>query len=82
MGLIIVWALPNVFKITLVFLIDRGISKMTALLFDAAESEKITLPGVFPETSRPTRRIIVVIIYIFVPIASFTSTRQVCQWKQ
>ena len=71
MGLIIVAALPNLIKIALILLIARGVVKMVALLFEAVESGRITLPGIFPETARPSRRIAVVIIYVFALVACY-----------
>lgn len=71
MGMVIVGALPNLFKIVLIFLFARLIAKLGSLLFEAAESGRITLPGVFPETARPTRRIFVAINYVFALVACY-----------
>ncbi|MCJ7600791.1 MAG: mechanosensitive ion channel family protein [Desulfobulbaceae bacterium] len=71
MGLVIVDALPNLFKIALILLFARLVAKLTGLLFEAAQSGRITLPGVFPETARPTRRIIVAINYVFALVACY-----------
>jgi small-conductance mechanosensitive channel len=71
MGMVVVNALPNLFKIALIFLFARLIAKLGSLLFEAAESGRITLPGVFPETARPTRRIFVAINYVFALVACY-----------
>ena len=71
MGLVIVSALPNIFKIALILIFARLIARLAALLFEAAESGRLTLPGVFPETARPTRRIVVAISYIFALVACY-----------
>jgi small-conductance mechanosensitive channel len=71
MGLVIVNALPNLFKIALILLLARLIARLGSLLFEAAESGRITLPGVFPETARPTRRIFVAINYVFALVACY-----------
>ncbi len=71
MGLVLVNALPDLFKISLIFLIARGVAKLSKHLFAAAESGSIKLPGVYPETSRPTLQILTVIIYIFALVASY-----------
>lgn len=71
MGLVIVSALPNLFKISLIFLIARMFAKLAKLLFEAAESGRIQIPGVFPETADPTRRVMVAIIYIFALVACY-----------
>jgi len=71
MGLVVVDALPNLFKIALILLFARLIARLASLLFDAAESGRISLPGVFPETARPTRRIVVAISYVFALVACY-----------
>jgi small-conductance mechanosensitive channel len=71
MGLVIVNALPNLFKIALILLLARIIARLGSLLFEAAESGRIKLPGVFPETARPTRRIFVAINYVFALVACY-----------
>ena len=71
MGLLLVNTMPNLFKIALIFLIARGVAKLSGHLFEAVESGSIKLPGVYPETSRPTRRILTVIIYIFALVACY-----------
>ena len=71
MGLFLVNAMPDLFKISLIFLIARGVSKLSARLFEAAESGQIKLPGVHPETCRPTLQILTVIIYIFALVACY-----------
>jgi small-conductance mechanosensitive channel len=71
MGLVIVDALPNMFKIALILLFARLTARLGSLLFEAAESGRITLPGVFPETARPTRRIFVAINYLFALVACY-----------
>jgi small-conductance mechanosensitive channel len=59
------------FKIALILLLARLIARLASLLFDAAESGRISLPGVFPETARPTRRIVVAISYVFALVACY-----------
>ena len=71
MGLVLINAMPDLFKISLIFLIARGGAKLSKHLFAAAESGSIKLPGVYPETSRPTLRILTVIIYIFAMVACY-----------
>ena len=71
MGLVIVGALPNLFRIALIFLVARVVARLATLLFEAAEAGRVQLPGVYPETARPTRRILVAVIYVFALVASF-----------
>ena len=71
MGLVVVHALPNLFKIVLIFLFARLIARLGSMLFEAAEAGRITLPGVFPETARPTRRIFVAINYVLALVACY-----------
>ncbi len=71
MGLVIVGALPNLFRIALILLVARAVARLATLLFEAAEAGRVQLPGVYPETARPTRRILVAVIYVFALVASY-----------
>jgi len=71
MGMVVVKALPDLFKIGLIFLFARLIAKLAALIFEAAETGRISLPGIYPETVKPTRRIVMAIIYIFAMVACY-----------
>jgi small-conductance mechanosensitive channel len=71
MGLVIIHALPNLFKIALILLFARVVARLAGLLFEAVESGRLSLPWIFPETARPTRRILTVMVYVFALVACY-----------
>jgi small-conductance mechanosensitive channel len=64
-GAAVVGALPGLFRVALIFLVARWVSKAAKLLFDAVERGRLSLPGVYPETAVPTRRLVMVLIWLF-----------------
>jgi len=65
LGLGIVRAIPELFVVGLIFLVARFANRVLRVLFEAAEQRRIVLPGVHPDTARPTRRIASVLVWIF-----------------
>jgi len=70
-GLVILNALPDLFTIALIVLITRFVAKLLAMMMNAAASGKIHIPGIYPETVKPTRRIIITVIYLFGLVAVY-----------
>ena len=67
----ILYTLPNLFTVAVVFVIARLLTRLTRSVLDAVDSGKIKIPWMYPETVQPTRRILVVIIWIFALIAVY-----------
>jgi len=67
----ILHTLPNLFTIAVVFFIARLLTRLTRTVLDAVNSGKIRMPWIYPETVQPTKRILVVIIWIFALIAVY-----------
>lgn len=65
LGLGILRAVPDLFVVVLIFLVTRFANRILRLLFDAAAQRRIVLPGVHPDTARPTRRIASVLLWVF-----------------
>lgn len=65
LGLGILRAVPDVFVVVLIFLVARFANGVLRALFVAVEERRITLPGVHPETARPTRRIAQGLLWVF-----------------
>jgi small-conductance mechanosensitive channel len=65
LGLGILRAVPDLFVVVLIFLVTRFANRILRLLFDAAAERRIVLPGVHPDTARPTRRIASVLLWVF-----------------
>ena len=51
MGLAIVGSIPDLFTVAVIVVITRFAVRFACALFDAAEQERLTLPGVYPETA-------------------------------
>jgi small-conductance mechanosensitive channel len=59
LGATFVDAAPGLFAVALIIVVARWASKAVGLLFDSVERGRMTLPGVYPDTAPPTRRLIV-----------------------
>ena len=53
-------ALPGLFTVALIVVITRFVIRLVQLLFQAVEDGRVTLPGIYPETAQPTRKIVTV----------------------
>ena len=71
LGLAVVHAVPDLFTVLVIVLITRFAVRLTYLAFDAVEQERLTLPGVFPETAQPTRRLVTTLMWLLALIASY-----------
>ena len=58
-------ALPGLFTVLLIFLITRFVMRLTQLLFQAVEVGRVSLPGMYPETAQPTRKLMTVGLWLF-----------------
>jgi small-conductance mechanosensitive channel len=67
----VVDALPGLFTVLLIVLVTRFVVRLVALAFDAVEQGRLSIPGVFPETAQPTRRIVVALLWLFALIVSY-----------
>lgn len=63
--------LPNLLTVLGVVLFVRFLVRLTTLAFDAVENGRISLPGIYPETALPTRRIVVALLWIFALVVSY-----------
>jgi len=59
LGATLVDAAPGLFAVALIIVVARWASKAVGLLFDSVERGRLTLPGVYPDTAPPTRRLII-----------------------
>jgi hypothetical protein len=64
-GSAIIAAVPNLVTVFLIFIITRFVIRLVKTFFVAVESERITLPWLHADTVLPTRRIAVVIVWLF-----------------
>nr|MCU0554647.1 hypothetical protein [Syntrophales bacterium] len=62
-ALTIVNFIPGLVIVAVIFLITRFIARLARLFFDAVESGRVRVPGLYAETAQPTRRIVTVILW-------------------
>ena len=65
MGEAILQALPGLFTVVLIFVITRFVVRLEHLLFQAVEDGRVSLPGMYPETAQPTRKLLTVGLWLF-----------------
>jgi len=63
--------LPNVLTVLVIVLLTRFIVRLVTFAFRTVEEGRLALPGVYPETAQPTRRIVVALLWIFALILSY-----------
>ena len=63
--------LPNLLTVLAIVIVVRFLARLTTLAFQAVEQGRISLPGIYPETAQPTRRIAVALLWIFALVVSY-----------
>ena len=71
LGQMFVNALPGLGTVLVVVLITRVFTRLAGALFDAVDRRSVALPGIYPETAQPTRRIVVALLWLFALIVSY-----------
>jgi len=57
-------ALPGLFTVALIIVIARWSAKALTLLFAAVEQGRVSIPGVYPDTAVPTRRLLTALLWL------------------
>ena len=63
--------LPNLLTVLVIIVITRFIMRLVTFAFRTVEEGHVTMPGVYPETAQPTRRIAVALLWIFALIICY-----------
>jgi small-conductance mechanosensitive channel len=63
--------LPNLFIVVLVFVLVRLAARALGAVFDGVERGTVVLPGIHSDTARPTRGILVVLLWLFGLVVAF-----------
>ena len=71
MALAIIHWIPDLFTIIIIVLITRAASRFIYVLFAAVEQDRLHVPGVYPETASPTRRLVIGLLWIVALVASY-----------
>ena len=64
-ALTIVDFIPGLVIVVVIFMITRFLSRLVRLFFEAVESGRVRVPGLYAETAQPTRKIVTVILWLF-----------------
>jgi len=70
-ALAIIYWIPDLFTIIVIVLMTRGASRFIYVLFAAVEQDRLHVPGVYPETASPTRRLVIGLLWIVALVASY-----------
>ena len=57
-------AVPNLLTVAFIMLLARWASKGVKLLFNAVEQGRVSMPGVYPDTAVPTRRLVNAVLWL------------------
>jgi small-conductance mechanosensitive channel len=64
-------ALPDFFTIAIIIVIARFVVRVVQLVFDAVESERITMAWVYPETAATTRKLVTALLWLFALVLAY-----------
>ncbi|HZE87961.1 MAG TPA: mechanosensitive ion channel domain-containing protein [Verrucomicrobiae bacterium] len=64
-------SLPTLFVVVIILVAARLINRMIGMIFDAAAQGTMTVPGIHPETARPTKRIISALVWLFAVVVAY-----------
>jgi small-conductance mechanosensitive channel len=56
--------IPSLFTVVLILAMARWVSKGVTLLFDGVEHGRVSVPGVYPDTAAPTRRLVKALLWL------------------
>jgi small-conductance mechanosensitive channel len=71
MGSGIVSAIPGLFVVAIIVVLTRIASKLVNLVFAAAEAGRIEVPGIYPETAAPTRRLVIAALWMLAIVLAY-----------
>jgi small-conductance mechanosensitive channel len=63
--------LPNIATVLAIVIATRFVARLAALVFEAVEQGRVTVPGIHPETAQPTRRILVTLLWLAALVMSY-----------
>jgi len=71
LGLGIIEGVPGLFTVVLIFVVTRFVARLSRLWFYAVERGRIKVHWLYPETARPTRRIVTGLLWLFAAIVAY-----------
>jgi small-conductance mechanosensitive channel len=67
----VVEALPGLLTVLVIVVVTRFLVRLTTRLFEAVEEGRTSIPGIYPETAPPTRRIVAALLWLCALIVSY-----------
>jgi len=67
----IIGALPGLFTVLVIFVITRLVVRLIHTIFDAVEAGRLEIPGIHPETAKPTRRIMAAAAWLLAIVVAY-----------
>ncbi len=67
----LLYAVPKLFTIFLIFAVTRLATNVLRTLFDAVAAKRILIPGIHPDTALPTRRIANALLWMFAIVVAY-----------
>jgi small-conductance mechanosensitive channel len=64
-------ALPGLTMVLIIALIARFAARVLQLFFHAVEQGRVTVPWIYPETAQPTRRLVMVLLWLFALVMAY-----------
>jgi small-conductance mechanosensitive channel len=64
-------AVPGLFTVAVIVVITRLLARGVHAFFLAVERGRVALPGVYPDTAQPTRRLMVALLWIFAVVVAY-----------
>ncbi len=70
-GLGILAGIPDLFTVLLIVLATRFATRLAGLVFDAVAEQRVTVPGIYPETAQTTRHLTSALLWLFALALAF-----------
>jgi small-conductance mechanosensitive channel len=67
----LVGAVPGLVTVALIFVLTRAVVRLAGALFDSIETGRVTVPGLYPDTAAPTRRLVTALLWVLAMVASY-----------
>ncbi|MGB5161029.1 MAG: mechanosensitive ion channel domain-containing protein [Thermoanaerobaculia bacterium] len=67
----ILQAIPGLFIVVVIYFLTRATSRAVSAAFTAVQEERLHLPGLHAETARPTRKLVIVALWLLAVVVAF-----------
>jgi len=67
----IIRAIPGLFIVVVIYFLTRATSRVVSAVFTAVQEERLHLPGLHAETAQPTRRLVIVALWLLAVVVAF-----------